>query len=135
MRGWRWLGSHGTAGILLGVLALICALGGTLPQSVRLEPEQLRGWQETWGGGWMDSLRLSDIFAAPWFWAVCALLFVSVWWGVHLPGVPLLYGRRPRHMPDCCFLSAAQRPARHSVSEHTWNWRRARCGRVTTVNW
>ena len=78
MRGWRWLGSHGTAGILLGVLALICALGGTLPQSVRLEPEQLRGWQETWGGGWMDSLRLSDIFAAPWFWAVCALLFVNL---------------------------------------------------------
>ncbi|MEW6647352.1 MAG: cytochrome c biogenesis protein ResB [Pseudomonadota bacterium] len=80
MRLWRLLGSHQLATALLGGLALLVALGGTLPQTARLSPQERQGWQQEWSvsSGWLDSLRLSDMFGAWWFWALCAVLLLNL---------------------------------------------------------
>jgi len=80
MRLWRLLGSHQLATVLLGVLALLAVLGGTLPQSARLSPQEQQGWQQEWSAssGWLDSLRLSDVFGAWWFWALCTVLLLNL---------------------------------------------------------
>lgn len=80
MQGWRAAGSHQVAVALLAVLTLVIALGGTLPQSARLAPDELQGWQQEWGAGsgWLESLRLADVFGTPWFWGLCLLLLLNL---------------------------------------------------------
>lgn len=80
MRLWRLLGSHQLAATLSGVLALLAALGGTLPQTARLSPQERQGWQQEWSAssGWLDSLHLSDMFGAWWFWALCTVLLLNL---------------------------------------------------------
>jgi len=95
IRLWHLLGSHQLATVLLGVLALLAMLGGTLPQTARLNPQERQGWQQEWSAssGWLDSLRLSDVFGAWWFWLVCALLLLNLVTGT-LQLMMRLRGRR-----------------------------------------
>lgn len=92
MKGWTLLGSHRLAVALMAALAIAAMLGGTLPQSVRFSPDELRDWQAGWGwvSGWLATLRFSDVFGAPWFWALCVLLLVNL-----VTGMLQLALRRP----------------------------------------
>ena len=80
MRVWAFLGSHRLGAALLALIGLVALLGGTLPQSARLSPEERQQWQTDWSAWsvWLDSLRLSDIFGAPWFLALVGLLAVNL---------------------------------------------------------
>jgi len=80
MKLWTLLGSHRLAVVLTAALAVAAMLGGTLPQSVRFSPDELRDWQAGWGqvSVWLATLRFSDVFGAPWFWALCVLLALNL---------------------------------------------------------
>ncbi|WP_303902763.1 cytochrome c biogenesis protein ResB [Thiohalomonas denitrificans] len=80
MRYLKLAGSHRLAAILLGATGLAAVLGGTLPQSARLSPQERQGWETEWSAAssWLDSLRLSDIFGSMWFTALMALLFANL---------------------------------------------------------
>lgn len=80
MYGWRLLGSHRLAAVLLALVAAVAVLGGTLPQSARLSPQERQGWQQEWSAssGWLESLRLADVFGAWWFWLLCVLLLLNL---------------------------------------------------------
>lgn len=77
---WKLLGSHRLAAVLLLALAVAAMLGGTLPQAARLDPAQRQAWQQDWSAtaDWLTTLRLSDVFGAPWFWGLCLLLLLNL---------------------------------------------------------
>lgn len=76
---WRLLASHNFALVVIGLLALTTALGGTLPQSGRLSPEQRVGFQTEWDdlSYWLDTLQLSHLFGSWWYSALYTALVVS----------------------------------------------------------
>lgn len=80
MRFWILLGSHRLAVVLMVLLAATAMLGGTLPQSMRFSPDELRDWQAGWGwiSGWLATLRFSDIYGSAWFWGLCVLLALNL---------------------------------------------------------
>lgn len=86
MRFWRFLGSHHLGAALLVLCGTVAMLGGTLPQSARLSPEERQQWQTDWSAWsvWLDSLRLSDIFGSTWFLSLVALLVVNLGVGTFL---------------------------------------------------
>ena len=55
--------------MLIGLLAFSALLGGTLPQTGRLSPGQLQGFQAEWSviSSWLDMLGFSYVFGSWWF--------------------------------------------------------------------
>lgn len=77
---WALFGSHTLGLWFMGLLALACLLGGTLPQVPRMSNAQQQNWSTDWSGlsVWLENLQLSDLFAAPWFLALAGLLLLSL---------------------------------------------------------
>lgn len=76
----RWLASPGLALSLLGLLALSAIVGGTLPQSGRLSPQELNEWHQAWPllSPWLERLGLADVYASAGFSVLCAALAVNL---------------------------------------------------------
>lgn len=79
VRGWRVLTSMRTALLLLFLLALAAIPGSLLPQR-GLNPVRVTGFfvNHPSLAPKLDKLSLFDVFAAPWFAAIYALLFISL---------------------------------------------------------
>ncbi len=77
---WRLLASHKVALLLIGLLAMAAVVGGTLPQTGRLSPEQRQGFQTEWGGisSWLEMLQFSHVFGSWWFTLLYAALIINV---------------------------------------------------------
>ncbi len=77
---WTLLGSHRLAVVLMLAVAVTATLGGTLPQSMRFSPDELRDWQAGWGWlrGALATLRFSDVYGSFWFWGLCAMLLLNL---------------------------------------------------------
>jgi cytochrome c biogenesis protein len=77
--GWRQLTSMRTALILLFLLAVASVPGSVLPQE-GADPQKVQQYmsQHPALGPWLNHLSLFNVFAAPWFVAVYALLFISL---------------------------------------------------------
>lgn len=98
--GWRLLASPRLGVLLLALLALAAAAGGSLPQSERLSPVELDAWQAGWPllAKVLDRLGLSGVYASTWFAVLCAaigvnLLAAMVVHGAHV--LAWLHGKAP----------------------------------------
>ena len=76
----RALASHDLALLLIGMMALVVVVGGTLPQVGRLASEDLLSFRNEWPllAAWMNYLSLSAIFSSDWFLLLCLLLFINI---------------------------------------------------------
>ncbi|HEC17005.1 MAG TPA: hypothetical protein ENI99_10630 [Sedimenticola sp.] len=77
---WRLLASHNLALVLLALLTLAVAAGGTLPQIGRLSSSELTAWYNDWPAlaAWLDFFDLSRVFGSGWFLALCLALLVNM---------------------------------------------------------
>lgn len=80
MKGWRFLASHQLGLILLAAIGLATFMGGTLPQSARLSPEQRAAWQTDWDtlSVWLEGLQFSDVYGSAWFQVLVGLLLLNL---------------------------------------------------------
>lgn len=83
---WRQLASHNLALSLMGLLLLAIAVGGTLPQTNRLSPEQLSAWFSEWpfASAAFDATGLSNVFGSWWFLLLVLLLLLNITAGTSL---------------------------------------------------
>lgn len=82
----KLLGSLNLALVLIGLLALAVAAGGTLPQTLRMTDAELNGWQNGWPrlSALFDWSGLSAVFSSWWFSALCVALLVNLAAGIVL---------------------------------------------------
>ena len=81
---WRQLASHNLALILIGLLSLAVAAGGTLPQTTRLSPDQLSAWFSEWPliSAIFDTTGLSNVFGTWWFLVLVFFLLLNMTAGI-----------------------------------------------------
>lgn len=77
---WRAIGSPNVTLVVLGMLVLAAAVGGTLPQSGRLSPQELNAWHQAWPllSLWLERLGLADVYATTGFLALYVTLVVNL---------------------------------------------------------
>lgn len=116
---WRFLASHNLALVLIGLLTLAIAAGGTLPQLDRLSPGQLNDWFGEWPviSVLFDAIGLSHVFSAWWFYLLLLLLLINLLVGTFVSVQSRLAyysgSRTPRYessgngvLPDLCQLAS-----------------------------
>jgi cytochrome c biogenesis protein ResB len=79
-RFFRLLASPGLALALLGLMLLAVLIGGTLPQTVRLSPQELDAWHRAWPllSLWLERLGLADVYATTGFQFLYVALVVNL---------------------------------------------------------
>ncbi len=104
--GWQLLASPRLGALLLALLALAAAAGGSLPQSERLAPAELDAWQASWPllSKTLDWLGLSRVYASGWFAVLCAALGTNLLAAMAVHGARMLAWLRgeapPTHRMD-----------------------------------
>ncbi|MDP2253103.1 MAG: cytochrome c biogenesis protein ResB, partial [Thiobacillus sp.] len=79
-RFFRLLASPGLALALLGLMLLAVLMGGTLPQTVRLSPQELDAWHRAWPllSLSLERLGLADVYASAGFQFLYVALIVNL---------------------------------------------------------
>lgn len=79
-RFFRLLASPNLALALIGGLTLAALVGGTLPQSARLSPQELDAWHQAWPllSPWLERFGLADVYASTGFLALYVTLVVNL---------------------------------------------------------